>query len=68
MNENQLEEKAELDVKTAEFLSEQADTLLLLLDDPNLSYQEREKIIVQLKALLGKICFESNDSENEQRI
>lgn len=68
MNENQLEEKAELDTMTAEFLNKQADDLFPLLDDDTLTFQEKEEVALKLEALLGKICFELNDSMNEQRI
>ena len=68
MNETQLEEKAELDVETAEFLDKQANTLLTLMDDPNITSQEREQTALKLESLLGKIYFELNDIETEQRI
>jgi hypothetical protein len=60
---NRLQEKSELEMKTAEFLKTQADKLLAQRDNENLPFDEKERLSKQLEAMHGRIEHEIRQFE-----
>lgn len=61
-----LEEKAQLDLDTAEFLNNEAIKLETIIDNPKTLPEEKESAMVKLEALHKRILIELNEDTNRQ--
>ena len=62
---NNLQAKSELELKTSEFLKNQADELLKKFESPSASIEEKQKIEKQMSALFARIAYEITQFEKD---
>lgn len=59
-----LQEKCEIEMKTAEFLKNEADKLLIKREDESLTFEQREELSKQMEAMHGRLNREVRQFEN----
>ena len=62
---DKLREKAELDLKTAEFFDAESKKLEMVLDDEEATDDQKEDALIKLEALYKRILIELNEPSNE---
>jgi hypothetical protein len=61
---DRLQEKSEIELKTAEFLKDEADKLLIKMEDKTLGFQERELLSKQMEAMHARLNREVKQFES----